>query len=132
MDKKKEEFYAVIKLITGEEILSKVSPCEEEDRIVLILDSPVSFETIMLKNSNGGAIRVMPWLKISTENIIAINMDRVITIIEVHDKELIGVYERYLKDRERGSNQSNLNPNMGFLSSIADARVSFEKLYKSK
>ena len=34
----KEEFYAVLKLVSGEEIFAKVSPCEEEDKTILILD----------------------------------------------------------------------------------------------
>ena len=38
----KEEFYAVLKLVSGEEIFAKVSPCEEEDKTILILDCPVT------------------------------------------------------------------------------------------
>ena len=36
----KEEFHAVIKLVSGEEIFAKVCPCEEEDKTILILDCP--------------------------------------------------------------------------------------------
>ena len=36
-----EEFYAAIKMVSGEEVFSKVCPCEEKDRIILILDNPV-------------------------------------------------------------------------------------------
>ena len=43
-----EEFYATIKLISGEEIFAQVTPCEEEDRTLLILDTPVKFESIMI------------------------------------------------------------------------------------
>ena len=39
-----EDFYAIIKLISGEEILSKVCPCDEDDRIVLILDNPITMD----------------------------------------------------------------------------------------
>ena len=38
MDKKEEEFLGVIKLVSGEEILSKICPCEEEDTTILILE----------------------------------------------------------------------------------------------
>ena len=46
----KEEFYAAIKLVSGEEIFAQVTPSEEEDRTLLILDTPVVFETIQLKH----------------------------------------------------------------------------------
>ena len=44
-----EEFFAVIKLISGEEIFSKVCPCEEDERTLLILENPVTVETVNLK-----------------------------------------------------------------------------------
>ena len=59
------------------------------------------------------------------------NINNVMTMTEVHDKHMIGVYNRFLKDKDRVSNQANLDPNMGFLSSISDARIFLEKLYKS-
>ena len=51
MDKKgkEEQFFAVIKLVSGEEIFSQVSPCEEEDKTILILDSPVVFESVQIR-----------------------------------------------------------------------------------
>ena len=52
--KKKEEkeaFLAVIKLVSGEEVISNVTPCDEDDRTLLLLDSPVVFETIMMRNN---------------------------------------------------------------------------------
>ena len=51
----KEDFLAVIKLVSGEEIISTVTPCEEDDRTLLLLDSPVMFENVMIRN---GGIRV--------------------------------------------------------------------------
>ena len=44
-----EDFYAVIKLVSGEEIFSIVCPSEEEGRIMLILNNPVTIEVIMMK-----------------------------------------------------------------------------------
>ena len=38
---------------------------------------------------------------------------------------------KFLRDKNRVSNETDLNPNMGFLSSISDARIFLEKLYKS-
>ena len=39
-----EDFYAVVKLISGEEIFSIVCPSEEEGRTMIILNNPVTIE----------------------------------------------------------------------------------------
>ena len=129
---KNEEFLGVIKLVSGEEILAKICPCEEEDKTILILDSPVTFETIQIRNMGGmGAVRVNPWLEMSQPSPLVINMEKVITVSEIHDDQVIKIYERYLKDKDRDTNESPANKDMGFLSSISDARIFLEKLYKS-
>ena len=129
---KDEEFLGVIKLVSGEEILAKICPCEEEDKTILILDSPVTFETIQIRNIGGvGAVRVNPWLEMAHDSILVIDMQKIITVTEITDDQIIKIYERYLKDKDRDTNQSPANQDMGFLSSISDARVFLEKLYKS-
>ena len=127
----KEEFHAVIKLVSGEEIFAKVCPCEEEDKTILILDCPVTFENIIIRQIGVSAVRINPWLKISGDPTVVMNMDKVITMTEVHDKHLIKVYNRYLNEKDQISNRTDINENMGFLSSVSDARVFLEKLYKS-
>ena len=127
----KEEFHAVIKLVSGEEIFAKVCPCEEEDKTILILDCPVTFENLIIRQIGVSAVRINPWLKISDDPTVVMNMDKVITMTEVHDKHLIKVYNRYLNEKDQISNRTDINENMGFLSSVSDARVFLEKLYKS-
>ena len=67
MEKKKKEekkdFLAVIKLVSGEEIISTITPCEEDDRTLLLLDNPVMFENVMIRNGGMGAIKVIPWVQ---------------------------------------------------------------------
>ena len=129
---KNEEFLGVIKLVSGEEILAKICPCEEEDKTILILDSPVTFETIQIRHMGGmGAVRVNPWLEMSNDSPLVINMEKVITVSEIHDDQVIKIYERYLKDKDRDNNASPVDKDMGFLSSISNARIFLEKLYKS-
>ena len=127
----KEEFHAVLKLVSGEEIFAKVQPCEEEDKTILLLDSPVTFENIIIRQIGVSAVRINPWIKMSDDPVLVMNMDKVITMTEVHDKHLINVYNKFLRDKDRISNRTDINENMGFLSSVSDARVFLEKLYKS-
>ena len=134
-NKKKEEpqdFLAVIKLVSGEEIISTVTSCEEDDRTLLLLDNPVIFESVMMKNMTMGAIKVIPWVQAATDTILIIDMDKVITMSEIFDKEVVRIYTRYLTDKDRETNESILSKDMGYLSRVSDARVFLEKLYKKK
>ena len=131
--KKKEEpqdFLAVIKLVSGEEIISNVTPCDEDDRTLLLLENPVMFESIMIRNNAVGAIKVIPWVQAATDTILILEMDKVITMSEVFDKEVIRIYSRYLTDKDRETNESIISKDMGYLSSVSDARIFLEKLYK--
>ena len=132
-NKKKEEpqdFLAVIKLVSGEEIISNVTSCEEEDRTLLLLDTPVMFESMMVRNNGMGAIKVVPWIHAASDTILILDMDKVITMSEVFDKEVIRIYNRYLADKDRESNESIVTKDMGYLSTVTDARIFLEKLYK--
>ena len=132
-NKKKEEpqdFLAVIKLVSGEEIISNVASCEEEDRTLLLLDTPVMFESMMIRNNGMGAIKVVPWIHAASDTILILDMDKVITMSEVFDKEIIRIYNRYLNDKDRESNESIVTKDMGYLSTVTDARIFLEKLYK--
>ena len=128
----KEDFLAVIKLVSGEEVISNVTPCDEDDRTLLLLDSPVVFETIMMRNNSMGAIKVIPWIQASGDTILILNMDKVITMSEVFDKEVIRIYSRYIDDKDRETNESIVTKDMGYLSTVTDARIFLEKLYKKK
>ena len=132
-NKKKEEpqdFLAVIKLVSGEEIISNVTSCEEEDRTLLLLDTPVMFESMIVRNNGIGAIKVVPWIHAASDTILILDMDKVITMSEVFDKEIIRIYNRYLNDKDRESNESIVTKDMGYLSTVTDARIFLEKLYK--
>jgi len=126
-----EEFYGVLKLVSGEEILSKVCPCEEDDRIILILDNPIIIETVNIKQLGMSGLKVYPWVKMSDESMFIIDMKNVLTVSETKDDELIRIHEKYVRERNRKSGKTKLTPNMGYLSSVADARINLEKLFKS-
>lgn len=126
-----EEFYAIIKLVSGEEILSKVCPCDENDRIVLILDNPITMESITIRQLGLSTIKVSPWIKFSDEDMFVMDMEKIITMTEITDRDLIKMHQKFVREKNKKSNKSQLTSKMGYLSSIADARISLEKLYKS-
>ena len=128
----KEDFLAVIKLVSGEEIISTVTPCVENDRSLVRLDSPVMFENVMIRIGGMGAMKVIRWVQAATDTILILDMDKVITMSEVFDKEVIRIYNRYMVDKDRETNESVVTKDMGYLSRVSDARVLLEKLYKKK
>ena len=125
-----DDFYATIKLKSGEEVFAKVAASEEEDRTMLIIHSPVTVSEIKNK---GGLVgyKVEPWLKTTRDDMFIINMDSVITLSESSDMEMIVMYQHYLRDSHRDyQNQHRLNRRMGYISNVHDAKENLEKIFK--
>ena len=125
-----DDFYATIKLNSGEEIFAKVAASEEEDRTMLIVHSPVTVSEIKNKTGLLG-YKVEPWLKTTRDDMFIINMDKVITLTESSDMEMIVMYQHYLRDAQREyHNQHRLNRRMGYISNVKDAKENLEKMFK--
>ena len=125
-----DDFYATIKLNSGEEVFAKVAASEEEDRTMLILHTPVTVSEIKNK---GGLVgyKVEPWLKTTRDDMFIINMDSVITLSESSDMEMIVMYQHYLRDSQREyHNHHKLNRRMGYICNVRDAKENLEKLFK--
>lgn len=127
----KEEFYAVIKLISGEEIFSKVCPCDEEDRILLILEDPVKIEKIKIRNAEIPVVRVHSWIEITDESMFVIDMKNVIMISESKDEKLISIHKKFVKSKYQQPGITTITEKMGYISSVDEARSNLEKLYNS-
>ena len=125
-----DDFYATIKLKSGEEVFARVAASEEEDRTMLIIHSPVTFSEIKQK---GGLVgyKVEPWLKTTREDMFIVNMDNVITLSESSDMEMIIMYQHFLRDSQREMHhQHKLNRRMGYISNVKDAKENLEKIFK--
>jgi hypothetical protein len=126
-----EEFYAVIKLISGEEIFSLVMPSQEEGRLLLVLHNPVTIETVNIKNMGMQGYKIDPWIKFADDDTFLLDMDKIVTISEVNDKDTIHLYGKFIKQKNNQRTKSNLSSEMGYLSTVAEARIKFERLYRS-
>ena len=127
-----EEFYSIIKMVSGEEIFALVTVDENDDNPILVLQNPVVISTI---NTPGGSmIKVKPWMNMTDESMFMIRLDKVITMIEAKDQKLIDVYDNYINepDDEDVSLDGSVmpTPKMGYLSSVKDARKDLEDLFK--
>lgn len=126
-----EEFYAVIKLISGEEIFSKVCTFDENNEIMILLDNPIRIETIFVPKIGSTVAKVNPWIKLSEDEMFLISLDKIITITESKDTELIKIHNKYLKEKNKTTNCSKVTPNMGYINSVSEARESLERIFKS-
>jgi hypothetical protein len=125
-----EDFYATVKLKTGEEIFCKVAASEEEDRTMLIVSNPIIVSEIKSRTGIVG-YKLEPWLKTTTEDMFILNIEDVLTLSESSDIEMIMMYQNYVRQSTRDNNQSKLNRRMGYLANVNDAKEILEKLYKN-
>jgi hypothetical protein len=126
-----EEFYAVIKLISGEEIFSLVMPSEENGRMLLVLHNPVTIETVNIRNMGVQGYKIDPWIKFADDDTFLLDMDKIVTISEVNDEDTLQMYGKFIKQKNNQRNKSNIGSEMGYLSTVAEARIKFERLYKT-
>ena len=126
-----EEFYAVLKLITGEEIFSLVSVDENDGDSIIMLSNPVIMK--MISSPAGKYVKVKPWLELPAQDLFLIKYDKIITMSEVTDKQMITFYNRYLNEDDIDieiDGQVSLNNKMGFVSTVEDARLKLEEIFK--
>ena len=125
-----DDFYATIKLKSGEEIFAKIACSEEEDRAFLLLTTPVVISQI--KNRSGvTGYKVEPWIKTSKEDLFIINMDDVLTLSESDDMETISMHQTFaLQQHSYYEKKTKLDRRMGYISTIKEAKSSLEKLFE--
>ena len=126
-----EDFYATIKLKSGEEIFARVAASEEEDRTMLIVHNPITIAEVKGRSGLVG-YKVEPWLKTTKEDMFIMNLDHVVTLSESSDMEMIAMYQRYLRDAEKdNNNQAKMSRKMGYLGNIHDTKELLEKIFKN-
>jgi len=137
-----EEFYCILKLVSGEEILSLISIDDNDDDPLIILQNPITVK--LIANYSGAHIKVKPWMDLSNDDIFMIRLDKVMTMTETTDEKLIQIYNDYIKEEEEEEDlldsyksstdepTGSVKPSskMGYLSTVEEARVALEDLYK--
>jgi hypothetical protein len=128
-----EEFYAIIKLVSGEEILSLVLVDENDGDPVLVLQNPVTMKTY--NNHQGTYLKVKPWIEMSDDDFFIVKLDKIITMTETKDKKLLDIYNNYIEDNDsidvyNPSGKVKPSSKMGYISSVEDARKRLERIFK--
>ena len=127
-----EEFIATLKLITGEEIVSKVCYLEDEDRV--LLENPLQVE---LAKQRKGQLEVSgfsfkEWVSATFDTMFILKRDHIITMTEV-DGQIQEFYEKTLQRLENGKSltgrANKLPRGSGYLGSVKEMKKTLEDLF---
>ena len=127
-----EEFYATLKLVSGEEIVSKVCYLPDEDKI--LLDKPLQVEQAKQKKGHleVTGFTFKEWVSATFEDMFIIRRDHVLTMIEI-DETIQEFYEKTVRRLESGrqlTGKGNKLPRAsGYLGSIQETKKSLEDIF---
>jgi hypothetical protein len=132
-----DDFYATVKLNSGEEIFAKVMPCFEQNKTFLLITNPITFSQITTRTGSTG-YKIESWLKTTKEDMFILDMDDIITMSESKDVEMIMMYQSWIRDSSDFNPKDNphgirrkINRKMGYITNVNDAKEILEKLYRN-
>ena len=128
-----EEFFATVKLITGEEIVSKVVYLEDEDKVML--ENPLQVDSAKQRKGafeiSGFSFR--EWVCATFDKMFIINRDHIITVSEI-EGPIVDFYKETLLRMENGKSLNGkggkLPRGSGYLGSVTDMKKSLENIFK--
>ena len=137
-----DEFYAIIKLVSGEEILSLVSIDENDGDPLVVMQNPITMK--VLRSHHGMHIKVKSWIEMSSDDFFIVRPDKMITITETKDKRLIEIYNNYIEDEDfmdsfdstmesktqKTSGKVKPSQKMGYITTVEEARKRLEDIFK--
>ena len=127
-----EEFFATVKLITGEEIVSKVVYLEDEDKVML--ENPLQVDPAKQRK---GALEISgfsfrEWVCATFDKMFIINRDHIITISEI-EGPIVNFYKDTLLRMENGKSLTGKGDKLprgsGYLGSVTDMKKSLENIF---
>ena len=138
-----DEFYSILKLVSGEEIFALVCVDESDDEPILILHNPIKMKPLHPQSNQLSYIKVTPWMDMTDEDMYVLKMNKVITMVECRDQKLIKIYKQYIEEKdeddmkvintrsEKGKIKWPGDPKLGYISSVEKKRESLEELFES-
>ena len=128
-----DEFFATVKLITGEEIVSKVVYLEDEDKV--LLENPLQVDSAKQRK---GALEISgfsfkEWVCATFDKMFIINRNHIITVSEI-EGPIVDFYKETLLRMENGKSLNGkggkLPRGSGYLGSVTDMKKSLENIFK--
>ena len=131
------DFIATIKLITGEELISKVSYMPDDDS--LVLENPMSVSRIdqTKKNVRVAGFSLNEWIHSTFDHMFILPKKHILTMTEVEDKNIENFYNvsvarhtMELTQFKESQTPHQFTRNMGHLGSVNKTKQALEDLYK--
>ena len=127
-----EDFYATVKLLSGEELVAKVCYLPDEDKIML--ERPLIVENAKQRKGSlevtGFALK--EWISATFDTMFVIKRDHVMTMVEV-EGELVEFYEKTLNRLESGKSLAGrgnkLPRGSGYLGSVKEMKKTLEDIF---
>jgi len=132
-----DDIYAIIKLISGEEIFGQVEEIyDDKTRAIMIID-PCTIKEIPSRRGNFSFYKVDGWIKLSEDRIFCIEMKHIMFYTRCDDKEIISTYRKWVRSLNKDEEESTalkvgVSTSLGYVSSVDDARESLERIFKLK
>jgi len=128
-----EEFYATVKLVSGEEIVSKVCYLEDEDKV--LLENPLQVQSAKQRKGQLeiSGFSFSEWVSATFDQMFILNRHHIITITEI-DGQIKDFYEKTLQRLANGKTLTGrggkLPRESGYLGSVQDMKKSLEDIFK--
>lgn len=133
-----DEFYCILKLVSGEEVFSLVSIDSTNEESIVVMQNPVVLKYV--SKANGSILKIEPWIRFASDDFFVMNTEKIITMTEVKDEYMIRFYNEYLEESggKKGkfptpspSEPVKVSEKMGYISSVDDARKLLEDIYNN-
>jgi len=130
-----EEFYGIFKLVNGEEVLGKAVLTEDNGETLVFIQDPVCTQIITKELDDGRTVRGMGfanWMQFSDEDFFILREKDILTVTSM-SKEVTFMYQAFVigeDDQKKNESKVDLEPEMGYLGKIGEARKKLEKLFK--
>ena len=127
-----EEFYATVKLLSGEELVAKVCYLPEEDKV--ILDRPLVVENAKQRKGQVEVtgFQLKEWVSATFDNMFVVKRDHIMTMIEI-EGDIVDFYEKTLVRMESGKSLAGrgnkLPRGSGYLGSVKEMKKTLEDIY---
>ncbi len=128
--------YAIIKLVTGEELFTQIEEFVEDKDKHLILMDPAIIREVPNRRGPFALFKIEPWLKLTNERMFCLDLKNVIYYARCKDEEKISTYRRYVKSLNKETSEQNpskvgISSSLGFVCTVTQTRESLENLFKN-
>ena len=133
-----EEFHAVFKLLSGDEVLGKTILTEDNGETLAFVQDPVCVEIfnkdIKDENKVMRGMAFNKWMQLAEEEFYIIREKDIIAVASMN-KDVMIMYNAFITGTEvseerRKQAEIAIKNQQGYIGNIEDARKLFEKIYK--